>query len=226
MDGFESSSGGDRPLAVFDLDGTLIRGDCMLPFLCGYSRRYRPTALPGIAWDVALYAAGIQSAQAAKERVVRRALAGEHRERIDSFTREFCRTWVDRRLHPIGMPLLRRHQELGHRVIVMSASPSVYVPLIAEHFGVRETISTAIRFEREICRGSIDGLNCKGPEKVERLRSYLAGSPCGPIYAYGDSDSDGPVLSWAEHGFLVTRTAARRWKGAGGADRTPSPAAQ
>ena len=30
-----------RPLAVFDLDGTLIDGDSLLPFLLGYARRTR-----------------------------------------------------------------------------------------------------------------------------------------------------------------------------------------
>ena len=202
----------DCPLAVFDLDGTLVRGDCMVPFLLGYARRYRLSSLAGMAWDVGRYAAGFSSTRDAKERVLRRILGGQSRERIDEFAREFCRTWVDRRLHPVGIPLLRRHQQQGHRVILLSASPSVYVPIVAKHLGISESVSTAVKFEGEECRGDIVGDNCKGPVKVERLAAYLQGSRWSESYAYGDSPADSHILSWADHPFLVTRSEARPWK--------------
>ena len=204
--------GSSGPLAVFDLDGTLVRGDCMLPFLLGYARRYRLSSLAGMALDLGRYAAGLASTRDAKERVLRRVLAGQGRERIDEFAREFCRTWVDRRLHPVGIPLLRRHQQQGHRVILLSASPSVYVPIVAEHLGITESVSTTVCFDGDACRGDILGDNCKGPAKVERLAAYLQGSGWSESYAYGDSPSDSHILSWADHPFLVTRSAAQRWR--------------
>jgi phosphatidylglycerophosphatase C len=201
-----------RPLAVFDLDGTLVRGECMMPFLVSYTRRHRWSALPGMLADVGLYATGVLSARNAKERAVRRVLGGQCKSRIDEFAVEFCRRWVDKRLHPVGIPLLRRHQELGHRIILLSASPSVYVPAIARHLGVEETVCTCVRFEGDSCVGDIIGDNCKGPAKVERLAEYLADSRWSESYAYGDSPSDAYILSWADHPFLVTRREARPWK--------------
>ena len=35
------TAGREEPLAVFDLDGTLVRGDSFLPFLLSYAWRYR-----------------------------------------------------------------------------------------------------------------------------------------------------------------------------------------
>jgi phosphatidylglycerophosphatase C len=201
-----------RPLAVFDLDGTLVRGDCMMPFLVAYGRRHRWSALPGMLADVTLYATRVLSARDAKERVVRRVLGGQCKSRIDEFAQEFCDRWVNRRLHPVGIPLLRRHQEEGHRIILLSASPSIYVPIIARHLGVEETVCTSVRFEGDACVGEIVGDNCKGPAKVERLAAYLADSRWSESYAYGDSPSDEHILAWADHPFLVTRTEVRPWK--------------
>jgi phosphatidylglycerophosphatase C len=101
---------------------------------------------------------------------------------------------------------LRMHQAAGHRVILESASPCLYVPTIARHLGINEIICTRIRIEAGICYGEIIGPNCKGEAKVTLLRDYL-GTDSAPAnaYSYGDSLSDLPLLRWVPNGFLLRR---------------------
>jgi phosphatidylglycerophosphatase C len=113
---------------------------------------------------------------------------------------------VARRLRPEVVARLRGHLESGHRVILLSASPDLYVPAIGRSLGIDEVICTRVEKEDGVCRGQLDGANCKGDEKVAAVIRYLgqADSPA-MSYAYGDSRHDLPILRWVRHGFLVKK---------------------
>ncbi len=195
------------PLAVFDFDGTLVRSDSFLPFLLSYGwRRRRFLALLTLPFYLALYALRILSDRAAKERVLIAFLRGQCSAAIAEHADRFCRNWVQRRLRPEVVARLREHQAAGHRVVLLSASPDVYVPAAANHLGISEVICTRVAVVNGRCDGALEGGNCKGPEKVAALRRYLgADSPPPASWAYGDSKSDLPVLNWVGEGWLVRR---------------------
>jgi hypothetical protein len=68
-------------LALFDLDGRLVAGDSVAPFLFTYARRERGgRALPALAslpMELGLYAGRLRSAAAAKARLLWAFLSGE-----------------------------------------------------------------------------------------------------------------------------------------------------
>jgi phosphoserine phosphatase len=43
--------------------------------------------------------------------------------------------------------------------------------------------------------------NCNGQEKVNRINSYLDLKQYKPVFAYGNSSGDKPMLDMADHGF-------------------------
>jgi phosphoserine phosphatase len=43
--------------------------------------------------------------------------------------------------------------------------------------------------------------NCNGQEKVNRIKEYLNPEDYNPIFAYGNSSGDKPMLDMADHGF-------------------------
>lgn len=194
-------------LAVFDLDGTLVRGDSFLPFVVGYARsrrRVRPLlTLP--VW-VGLYAAKLLPDRRAKQRVLVSFFRGEPRAAVAGYAAGFCERWVRPRLHAPVFEKLNWHLSAGHRVVLLSASPDVYVEAVGRALGIDEVICTRVRGTPECWDGILDGPNCKGEQKLVRLRGHLAADRwAGESYAYGDSESDLPVLRWATHGFLVGR---------------------
>ena len=196
-----------RRLAIFDLDGTLTRRDTFLPFLLSFGLRYRRyLAIATLPIPVALYVLRLMSDSAAKQRLLVSFLSGQPMERIDEHAEWFCRKWVSRRLNPPVVDALRKHQHNGDRVILLSASPSVYVPAIARSLGVDEVICTQVKTSNGHCEGRLSGPNCKGAAKLQLLRDYVASATAvAGSSAYGDSRHDFPVLRWVDHGWLVQR---------------------
>jgi len=199
--------GSGEALAVFDLDGTLIKTDSFLPYLFTYARRGR-RLWPIVVMPIylALYACRFLSDRDAKERLIEVFFGNEPLEKISAHSQWFCSNWVQRRLRADTVTKLREHQAAGHRVVLVSASPDLFVPQIGRYLGINETICTQILFENGYCSGKFVGPNCKGDNKVILLTAYL-GVETAPdqSYAYGDSRSDFPLLSWVRHGNLVRR---------------------
>src|SRR5439155_2112523 len=153
-----------------------------------------------------LYACRILSDRAAKQRVLIAFLRGQPRDRVAEHAEWFSSGWVSRRLRECVLERLRTHQQAGDRVILLSASPDVYVAAIGRMLGIEEVLATQVAADDERWDGALRGENCKGAAKVRRLAEYLqAASPPAASWAYGDSSSDLPVLNWVENGMLVKR---------------------
>ena len=98
------------------------------------------------------------------------------REAVDArgatFAREIERRW----LRPDTFARLRQHRELGHTVVLVSASLDPYlVPFgssIGASGGASARSSNATR--EGVLTGRLVGPNCRGPEKVRRLENWLA----------------------------------------------------
>jgi phosphatidylglycerophosphatase C len=196
-----------RPLAVFDLDGTLVTRDTFLPFFLSYAwnrRRLRP--LMTLPVYLGLYACRLLSDHAAKERVLVSFLRGQSKLETAEAAARFARTWVPSRVRAAVGEKLREHQRAGHRVVLLSASPDVYVPAIARELGITEVICTRVAGDDSTWDGALVGGNCKGTAKLDRLREYLGCDRWAPeSFAYGDRPHDLMVLRWAGAGFMVTR---------------------
>jgi phosphatidylglycerophosphatase C len=153
-----------------------------------------------------LYAFRLLSDRAAKQRVLVAFLRGQPRARVAEHAEWFCDWWARRRLRENVVERLRAHQQAGDRVILLSASPDVYVPAIGRMLGIEEVLCTEVAGCEECWDGTLRQENCKGEAKVRRLVEYLgAGGERCRSWAYGDSSSDWPVLRWAGSGFLVKR---------------------
>jgi phosphatidylglycerophosphatase C len=194
-------------LAIFDLDGTLLTRDSLGPFLAGYTvRRPRLGIVLLSPFLLLAYACRLISARTLKQCLLRGFLGGESEQAIQEHAERFCRSWVPRHCRAVALEKLRGHQAAGHRIILESASPSVYVPIIAAYLGIPEVVCTRVKNERGLCTGEIDGPNCKGEAKVTLLKEFL-GRPQAPSesYSYGDSLSDLPLLRWVQHGFFLRK---------------------
>ncbi len=200
----------ERPIAVFDLDGTLTKRSTFLPFLVRFCRRSRRVgALVRMPFVLAAYVLRLRRDYQTKERLLIDALAGAAVSDIEDEAARFCNARLPGNLHPVGMELLAKHQQAGHRVILLSASPDVYVSAVARALGIEETICTRVAISDGVCVGTLVGENCKGLRKLAALKEYLRIQE-GPAdsYAYGDSRHDLPVLKWVHSGWLVGRHSA------------------
>ena len=179
-------------LAVFDLDGTLTRHDTFVPFVGGLLARHplRWIRLPLLLLPALAYALRIFGRGELKGAILRLLFAGMPRSRIQAWAQEFAAGTVERRMFAQGPPTFRSHVDAGDHVVLMSASPDLYVPLIAGALGARECICTPIRWNGELLDGRLAGPNCRGEEKARILERLRQQHPGLQVIGYGNSGAD------------------------------------
>jgi phosphatidylglycerophosphatase C len=201
------SDPGARPLAAFDLDGTLTRRDTLLPFLIravGRDRAYR--ALVASSLPLARAAAlGGAHRDVAKAAVLHRVLAGLRLAALTEAAESFADHVVAHGLRPDVTARVDWHRAEGHELVLVSASPELYVTPIGRRLGFDEVLATRLEVDADDrLTGRMLGSNCRGPEKVARLREWRSDALV-IAFAYGDSTGDREMLAMAATGVKVGR---------------------
>ena len=194
-------------VAAFDVDHTLTNKDCVIPFLrevAGW-RLY-----VGLFWRIlplsrALFTRDRDRVKAVATQV---ALAGRSIEQVDAKALGFASRVFPAWLREDTVKRLRWHHSQGHKVVLVSASYSLYLKYLGKLLGCDAVMGTEC--ETNACSqftGSLVGANCRGAEKERRLREWLDGEGFGSyvLYAYGDSAGDDQMLAMADHAFRITK---------------------
>lgn len=178
----------ESTIDVYDFDGTIYGGDASRDFLW-FCLRTQPGAwreVPRQLWAAVLFAVRALSRDAFKER----AFGVLRRLRDPGATvEEFWRAHQSR-----TAPWYEAQRRPGD--VIVSASPEFLLAPMATRLGAR-----LIGTRMDPATGRMDGLNCRGQEKVRRLRESL---PAAVVdRAYSDSRSDLPLLRLARRPYLV-----------------------
>ena len=189
-----------KTYALFDFDGTLIRGDSIL-LLVTYARRkglMDARSFSRALWAGARYGLKCCTAVRAKETALA-FLAGRSAAEVDAVVQGFYQEVLLPRLRPQAVEAIQSHRAQGHEVLLVTASSSFYLQPFREKLGLTDIIGTRLdmgadgRFTGRVC-----GDNCRGVQKALRLAEYLASKGDRLNYdtssAYGDSYGDLPML--------------------------------
>jgi HAD superfamily hydrolase (TIGR01490 family) len=192
-------------LAAFDLDGTLTEGGSVfywLRFVAGNLAVAKAAVPLTIPLTIGAIRAG-HWADDAKQQLFHRVLAGRDLASVQAASRTFILDHMAHEGRPDVIGRLRWHVEQGHDVVIVSASPQIYVDILREEFGIAGGLGTRLAVdERGNLTGYYDGNNCRGTEKMRRLNEWIAsrGYDQSPvIYAYGNSRGDRRLLAGATH---------------------------
>ena len=145
-------------VVVFDLDGTLTYRDTLLPFLIGYLAHH-PTRLAGL-WRlpaaVIAYLVGGHDRGLLKSRAIRAVMGGDRRAAIAGWAESFVRELEPRgKFRPAALAALEAHRAAGDHLVLLSASPDLYVPLIGRLLGFDRTLCTEIAWAGERLDGAL-----------------------------------------------------------------------
>ena len=202
------SSISSKPIAVFDFDHTLTDRDSLLPFLF-FAQGFWKTLyflfllIPSFIG----YLIGLLSRQEIKERILTRFFGGDAFKEMQALGEYYAREQLDHYLKPEAIRRLVWHQSLGHRCLLVSASPEFYLVPWAKRHGFEAVLASILDVSSDgTMTGKLVGLNCWGPEKERRFLAYLAevdGEPLNvdQLYVYGDSRGDQEMLALAHHPF-------------------------
>ena len=175
-------------IAIFDFDGTIFSRDSLADFLmqtCGKRRffLYLPLViglklatisgftlfLHGMKWQDFLQA------------------CSRYANRIPRF------------IYPTALEQIKQHLIAGDRVAIISASVADWIRPWAESVGIQYVEGTTLEVKNGILTGKLAGPNCKGMEKVRRLRQLFPDFESDTLYVYGDSTGDKEILALATY---------------------------
>jgi HAD superfamily hydrolase (TIGR01490 family) len=196
-------------VAAFDLDGSLTEGGSVwrwLRYLAGTGAVLRAAIPLSIPLMIGALRSG-QWADHAKERLFGTLLIGRDIDEVLDESRTFALAHLERRGRAKVLDRLAWHKGEGHDVVVVSASPQIYVDVIAEALGAQGAIGTRLAVDPlNQLTGSFLGRNCRGSEKMRRLNEWIEQRHYDEppiIYAYGNSRGDRRLLKGATHPFNV-----------------------
>jgi phosphatidylglycerophosphatase C len=191
-------------VAAFDFDGTLTRGGSVWKFLVAIAGRPKVIAagLRDLPKILRAALAGGKANDSAKEALFLQVLAGRHVDTVSKQAADFGRSHFEKRRRSDVFARLRWHLDQGHQVVLVSASPEIYLAAVAVDLGTDGLIATRLEVGAggELT-GHFDGPNCRGPEKARRLREWVEkNAPGAFVWAYGNSAGDLDMLSTADIG--------------------------
>ncbi len=202
-------------VAAFDLDGTLTDGGSVFKWLehvAGRGTALRAAGRLIVPLTLGALRSG-RTADRAKERLFRSLLAGREWSSVEHASRSFILEHLQRHLRRPTVARLRWHLEQGHDVVLVSASPEVYVDIVARELGAHGALGTRLAVDPlGRLTGGYLGRNCRGKEKMRRLDEWIDGrgySTPPDIYAYGNSRGDRRLLARATYPFNLGRLG--RW---------------
>lgn len=200
-------------ISIFDLDGTLTKSDTYLPYLLGFLKR-NPKRWPKaliLPFAVVMFYLKMRGNEWLKTIFLSVVFKGETKEVIDLWNKKYIDKLFNDGLHLNILEILKERQKAGHIIMLSTASLDIYVPEICERFDIEHLICTNAKWVEGRLSGGLNGPNCYGPEKLNKVKQYLSEHDIsGEIHMFSDHSSDWPIMEFADKAYAVYPTAKMR----------------
>jgi phosphatidylglycerophosphatase C len=183
-------------LAVFDLDGTISRRDTLLPYVMGFPK--------------ILHALGQCDEGHVKSAFIHATLRGKTRAQVQAWNAEFVPSVLKHGVFEDALSRIARHKQEGARLVLMSASVDLYVPVIATALGFDEVICTGVQWDADRLDGHLNTPNRRGTEKTRCFEALRQAHPGLITAAYGNAGTDLDHMRLADQPLLVNASASTR----------------
>jgi HAD superfamily hydrolase (TIGR01490 family) len=203
-----TGAAGHRVAAFFDLDKTIIATSSSAafskPFYAG-GLITRGDVLRS-AYAHLLFMTG--NADADQTERMRKHLSelatGWEVSKVQQIVAETVHELIDPYVYAEAVDLIAEHHELGHDVVIVSASGAELVDPIATVLGADHVIATRMAIDEGRYTGEIE-FYAYGEQKAAAVHELAAarGYDLSRSYAYSDSITDAPMLGAVGHGFAV-----------------------
>ena len=199
----------ENTLAIFDLDGTITRHDTLWPYIMGFLWRH-----PGRWWRLVLCVGPVIRYACSRDRgvlkgaIIHLTLGGVSRAVLSAWSAEFTARLLRAGLYTEALICIAAHRRTQTRLVLLSASPDLYVPGIAQALGFDECVCSEVRWRSDDrLEGTLTSANRRGPEKTRCVKLLLAERQ--PLYshAYGNSSADLEHLRLVSAGTYVNGSA-------------------
>jgi HAD superfamily hydrolase (TIGR01490 family) len=194
-------------VAFFDMDGTLVQGRTPV-LLVQFMRRTGAVSLIfllGTGLWLSAYKVGlVKPTRRVRERAAG-VFKGRSVEEVEAAMTRFAREVLVPRLHPRVLGALREHAAKGDRVVILSAALEPVVKALGRELGADACVGAACEVSHGRYSGRIDGAIPHANEKPRVAARFMsrAGVLAKDCWAYGDHETDLPLLRWVGHPVAV-----------------------
>jgi HAD superfamily hydrolase (TIGR01490 family) len=179
--------------AFFDLDHTITDRDSFRLFLKTFylKKSVNLVYLPYIFIYLILRKFRIISLKQFKELALI-GLRHRHRKQIRQIGDLFFKNYLKKTLRKQAIKRIKKHQQNGDYVFIVSASPDIYVHAVSEYLNCDGYVCSNLDYDTGRFTGKFFGPDCIGAEKKRQI--YLLSSEHGidlkNSWAYSDHEAD------------------------------------
>lgn len=197
-----------KKLAIFDIDYTITKKETLMEFY-KYSLeedikniRFLPRAL----YSGLMYGVGIYDEKRVKECFLK-FIDNIEEEKLQDLVKRFYKNRLSKILYKDAVDMMYKLKKEGYDIYLISASPEFYINEFYNIDVVDKVIGTRFEFKEGKFIRKMLGCNCKGEEKVKRLKEVLSKENIEvdfkESYMFSDSLSDKPLLDLVGKPYLI-----------------------
>jgi phosphatidylglycerophosphatase C len=188
-------------IAFFDFDGTITTDDSLIKFIRFVVGDVKTLwGMIILSPMLVVYKLKLIPNYKAKQMMLSYFFKGMNEHQFQKVAEEYSLKHINTILRPKAMEKITWHKELGHKVIVVSASIECWIRPWCDQNGL-DLIATKIEIKNGLVTGKFLTKNCYGIEKANRVKEAYNLDDYDHIYAYGDSRGDKELLELADEGF-------------------------
>ncbi|WP_125152111.1 HAD-IB family hydrolase [Clostridium rectalis] len=195
-------------LAIFDVDYTLTKRETLMEFYM-FMIRKKPNLIKHLPRSIKaafFYLFKIYDSQKSKESFIA-FIDGINEEEMKDLVKEFYHKRLSKILYKDAIDTMRKLKKEGCLIYLISASAEFYLNELYNIDIVDRVIGTRFTLSDGIYGSKIEGKNCKGEEKVNRLMEVLENEDLEVdfknSYMFSDSLADLPLFKLVGNPYLI-----------------------
>ena len=207
-----------KTVAFFDVDGTLLKSTIVHYYIWMRSaklpRLLRLIWLVGFLPKIAYYLILDKISRTRFNQVFYRNYRGMNAAVIKRLATEMFETYLRPKIFSEAVSEIQEHKQRGRTIVLVTGSVDFIVQPIADYLGVDTALMPQLREENGRFTGELTTAPLIGEQKAEAVRTFAEQHEISlkDSYAYGDSQSDLPMLECVGNPVVVNPGKALREK--------------
>ena len=207
-----------KTVAFFDVDGTLLKSTIVHYYIWMRSAKFwSPLKLiwiVGYLPKILYYLILDKISRPLFNRVFYRSYRGMNAAEVKGLATEMFETYLRPKIFSEAVSEIQEHKQQGRSIVLVTGSIDFIVQPIADYFGVDVALTPQLREENGKFTGELTTAPLIGEQKAEAIQAFAEQHNISlkDSYAYGDSQSDLPMLECVGNPVVVNPGKALREK--------------
>lgn len=211
-----------KKLAIFDVDYTITKKETLMELFRYVIKEDKRNAryIPRALFSGFLYKIRVYDEKKVKESFLK-FIEGMNENELKQLVERFYENRLSRILYEDSINMMKKLKKEGYDIYLISASPEFYLYELYAIKEIDKIIGSKFSIEEGKFKRTMEGNNCKGEEKVRRLKEVLSQQNIEVdyknSYMFSDSLSDKPLLDLVGKPYLINYSKKHkieilRWK--------------